>query len=253
MTTRILSFRALRLALASFIVGALAFAFPFAFVTWLGVVGLALAWLVVPGDRRWFVPASLVLATAAFFWPMFATVRYPLGDGSEILVGRLTGRVDMLPPNRFRTTTDWYRLHPEGWVRLTPSPSSRPSLLAYLGFTRSTPRKSVAADTFAVGIPPVPPDLAVKGGCLSLSGRTWVPCPDVEYLPIWHGQRVVSKDTIAVDRLPDGRCSWGSSTLKAPPNNLAAMIGERHPKTCRAVVYDIDMVTPPWTPPPSSQ
>lgn len=111
MTTRILSFRVLRLALAAFIVGALVFGFPFpVFISWLGVVGFALAWLVVPGDRRWFVPVSLVLAAAAFFWPLFRTFRYQLGDGSSIAVNRLTGEAQVLPPNNFRTTTDWYPL-----------------------------------------------------------------------------------------------------------------------------------------------
>ena len=68
------------------------------------------------------------------------------------------------------------------------------------------------------------------------------PTPDVEYVPpLWPGQRVVSKDTITLDRLPDGRCYWGSVTMKSPPNGLAATIGERHYKTCRAVVYNITM------------
>ena len=131
-------------------------------------------------------------------------------------------------------------------------PVLRPSLLGYLGITRA--KRTPAADSVAVAVPPVPPDMAVNGGCIrSTNGGKWVPCPDVEYLPIWPGQHVVSKDTIAVDRLPGGRCAWESSTMKAPPNGLAATIGERHPKTCRAVVYDIEINTPPWIPPQSIQ
>ena len=250
MTTRVLSLRALRLVVASVLVVALV-ASKAIFVPSFALVTVALAWLVVPGDRRWFVPASLLVLVPAFLWPFYATVRYPLGDGSEISVHRLTGAVDILPPNRVRTNPlhEWNRLHPgQGWVRLKPRP--RPSLLASLGWfpgiRRPKPERP-ASDSTAVGIPEVPRELAVKGGCLNLIGGQWVPCPDIEYLrPIWPGQTVVSKDTIAVDRLPDGRCDWDSSMLKVPPDlGLLATIGERHPKTCRAVVYNVDR-TPGW-------
>jgi hypothetical protein len=246
MTTRILSSRALRLVLALVIVGLLV-ASRAMFVPSIALVGFALAWLLVPGDRRWFVPASLLVVAAGFFLLFFGTVRYPLGDGSEIMVHRLTGAVDILPPNRVRTNPlhEWNRLHPgRGWVRLKPS--RRPSLFASLGIRRPKPEQP-ASDSVAVGIPPVPSELAAKGGCLNLSGGRWVPCPDIEYLPpIWPGQTVISKDTIAVDRLPDGRCHWESLTLKVPTDlGLLATIGERHPKTCRAVVYNVDK-TPGW-------
>jgi hypothetical protein len=245
MTTRILSSRALRLVLALVIVALLLASRAPIFVPSIALVGVALAWLLVPGDRRWFVPASLVVVAAGFVWPFFAGVRYQLGDGSQLMVQRLTGAVQVLPPNRERTSTDWYRFHPNGWVALTPI--LRPSLLGYLGLSRPKRTRTVAADTFAVVVPPVPDSLAVSGGCLQMSGGTWVRCPDIEYLPpIWPGQRVVTKDTIAADRLRDGRCDWGRSMLKLPPTNLASTIGERHPKTCRAVVYNITMG---WIPP----
>ena len=191
MTTRILSFRALRLVVASLLVGLLV-ASKAMFVPRLLLVGFALAWLVVPGDRRWFVPGSLLVVAAGFFWPLATRVKYQLGDGSQLVVNRLTGAVDMLPPNRVRTNplVGWYRLHPSGWVRLTPVP--RPSLLLYLGITRSSsPPRAVASDSAAFAIPPVPPDLAVKGGCLSLSGGGWVPCatpPPAPPPPPWRPQ-----------------------------------------------------------------
>lgn len=137
-----------------------------------------------------------------------------------------------------------------GWVQLTPTP--RGSLLAYLGIKRRPAARALSADTFAAAIPA--PPFMPNGGCIrSTNGGKWEPCPDFERSPLWPGQRVVWKDTIAVDRLPDGRCDWDNSTMKAPAKNLAAMIGERQLRTCRAVVYQIDMVTPPWLPPRPSQ
>ena len=193
MTTRILAPRTARLVVASLIV-VLLVATKAVLMPLLALVAVALAWLVVPGDRRWFVPASLLVVVAGFFWPLYASVRYRLADGSQLMVRRLTGEVVMLPPNKVRTDRflEWYRLHPDGWVRLTPIP--RPSLLAMFGITRpSSPPRAVriSGDSIAVGfpgrplpvdstgiaaaVPPAPADLSLRGGCF-IDNR-WVPCP----------------------------------------------------------------------------
>ena len=190
MTTRILAPRTARLVVASLIV-VLLVATKAVLMPLLALVAVALAWLVVPGDRRWFVPASLLVVVAGFFWPLYASVRYQLADGSQLMVRRLTGEVVMLPPNKVRTDRflEWRRLHPTGWVRLTPIP--RPSLLAMFGITRpSSPPRAVASDSAAVGfrnpgpidstgiaaaVPPAPADLSLRGGCF-IDNR-WEPCP----------------------------------------------------------------------------
>jgi len=138
MTTRFLSSRALRLTVASLLVIGVVCVLP-PFLRFL-LVGFALAWFIVPGDRRWFVPASLLLLAAWHIWPR-PSVQYVIGD-RQIIVHRLTGKVDVA-------------VRGEGWRPATPVPPL--PTLEYLGITgpRNPPRHPLAAaDTFAAAVVP---------------------------------------------------------------------------------------------------
>jgi hypothetical protein len=95
MTTRILSPRAARLAVASLLVMELLYLWPApAARPLIGLSLLALAWFIVPGDRRWFIPATIAAAFAVVIWPR-AVVVYDLPTHDKIIVNRLTGRVEL--------------------------------------------------------------------------------------------------------------------------------------------------------------
>ena len=79
MTTYVLSFRpslrALRLVVASLLVLELIVVLPFLLwgmpLAWCGLMGLA--WFIVPGDRRWFIPGTLIFVVEWFLVGAVAT------------------------------------------------------------------------------------------------------------------------------------------------------------------------------------
>jgi hypothetical protein len=97
---------------------------------------MTLAWFIVPGDRRWFVPASLVVCLVAASWPQLTLVRYQIGE-HYLVVHRLTGRVDLMDA-RAR----------DGWLHPTPLPGPpvrhfehRPPSLAADSVVAATPAR----------------------------------------------------------------------------------------------------------------
>jgi hypothetical protein len=135
MTTRILSPRAVRVAVASLLVLELLYVWPApAMRPLIGLSLVALAWFIVPGDRRWFIPATVLATLAVAIWPTTLVV-YDLPNHSKIIVHRITGRVELTGQA------------PDP-VPLTPHPTPLGYFLEGLHATR-TP----AADTVMAAVP----------------------------------------------------------------------------------------------------
>jgi hypothetical protein len=96
-TTRILTTtRYLRIVVAAILVyGSTLFLSSLTAMIVATILLVGLAWFIVPMDRRWFVPLTVLAGFWFWVWPR-PTVMYDINGGRQkIIVHRLTGHVEL--------------------------------------------------------------------------------------------------------------------------------------------------------------